>query len=51
MISGVFHTLTVIAEAHLGLAETNGVFSGTDAIVLLELSLVNTLSRGLVLKS
>jgi hypothetical protein len=38
------HTLAVIAEAHLGLAETNGVFSGTDAIVLLELGLVDALN-------
>jgi hypothetical protein len=37
------HTLPVITEAHLGLAETNGVFSGTDAIVRLERSLVDTL--------
>jgi hypothetical protein len=36
-------TLTVITEAHLGLAETNGVLSSTDAIVLLELNLVDAL--------
>jgi hypothetical protein len=28
-------TLTVIAKAHLGLAEANGVLASTDAIVLL----------------
>jgi hypothetical protein len=36
-------TLTVIAEAHLGLAKTNGVLSSADAIELLELSLLNIL--------
>jgi hypothetical protein len=42
------HTLTVIAEAHLGLAETDGVLAGTDAIVLLQFSLVDTLKELLV---
>lgn len=36
-------TLTVVAEGHLGLAETNGVFALRDAIELLEFSLVNAL--------
>lgn len=33
-------TLTIIAEAHLGLAEANGVFPGSDAIELLEFALL-----------
>ena len=37
------HTLAVITEAHLGLSETDGIFSGRDTIVLLELNLVDTL--------
>jgi hypothetical protein len=41
------HTLAVIAEAHLSLAETDGVLAGTDAIVLLQLNLVNALKRRL----
>lgn len=36
-------TLAIIAEGHLGLAKTNGVFSSADAIELLELSLLNVL--------
>lgn len=40
------HTLTVVAEAHLGLAEANSVLASTDAIVLLELGLVDTLEKG-----
>lgn len=36
-------TLAVIAEAHLGLPETNGVFSGGYAVKLLELGLVDAL--------
>jgi hypothetical protein len=39
------HTLTVITEAHLGLAETNGVLARANAIVLLQLGLVDTLQR------
>jgi len=39
------HTFTVITEAHLGLAETNGVLPLANAIVLLQLSLVNALER------
>lgn len=39
------HTLTVVAEAHLGLAETNGVLASTNAIVLLQLSLVDALKE------
>jgi hypothetical protein len=38
-------TLAVVAEGHLGLAETNGVLALRDAIELLELSLVNALQR------
>lgn len=36
-------TLTVVAEGHLGLAETNGVLAGADAIELLELGLLDIL--------
>jgi hypothetical protein len=36
-------TLSVVAEAHLGLAEANGVLAGADAIELLELCLVDAL--------
>lgn len=36
-------TLTIVAEAHLGLAKTNGVLSGANAIELLELNLINIL--------
>jgi hypothetical protein len=36
-------TLAVIAKAHLGLAKANGVFSGTDAIKLLEFALFDIL--------
>jgi hypothetical protein len=36
-------TLAVVAEGHLGLAETNGVFALRDAIELLEFGLVNAL--------
>lgn len=38
-------TLAVVAKGHLGLAETNGVFSLGDAIELLKLGLVNALWR------
>ena len=38
-------TLTVIAEGHLGLAETNGVLASADAIELFELSLLNILKE------
>jgi hypothetical protein len=41
LISSV--TFSVVAEAHLGLAETNGVLAGADAIELLELCLVDAL--------
>lgn len=41
---GKRHTLAVIAEAHLGLAEANGVLAGADAIELLELGLVDILN-------
>ena len=36
-------TFSVVAEAHLGLAETNGVLALADAIELLELGLVDAL--------
>jgi hypothetical protein len=36
-------TLTIVAEGHLGLAETNGVLASGDAIELLELGLVDAL--------
>jgi hypothetical protein len=36
-------TFSVVAEAHLGLAETNGVLALADAIELLELCLVDAL--------
>ncbi len=36
-------TLTVVAEAHLGLAEANGVLAGADAIKGLELRLLDIL--------
>ena len=38
-------TLAVVAEGHLGLAETNSVLACGDSIELLELSLVNALQR------
>ena len=38
-------TLTVVAEGHLGLAETNGVLASGDAIELLELGLVDALHK------
>jgi hypothetical protein len=37
------HTLAVITEAHLGLTKTYCVLSFTDAIELLQLSLVDAL--------
>jgi hypothetical protein len=36
-------TFAVVAEGHLGLAETNGVFALGNAIELLELCLVDAL--------
>jgi hypothetical protein len=39
-------TLTVVAEGHFGLAQTNGVFARSDAIELLEFSLVDALQMG-----
>lgn len=41
-------TFTVITEAHLGLAETNGVLSFANAIELLQLRLVDALHSILV---
>lgn len=40
------HTFTVITEAHLGLAQTDGVLALTDAIEFLELCLVDALEGG-----
>jgi len=42
-------TFPVVTEAHLGLSKTNGIFSLTDAIELLQLGLVNTLHKGSVI--
>ena len=39
-------TLAVVAEGHLGLAQTNGVLARSDAIELLEFSLVDALQMG-----
>ena len=39
------HTLAVVAEGHLGLAETNGVLACGDAIELLKLGLVDALQE------
>jgi len=36
-------TFTIVTEAHLGLAKTNGVFSLANSIELLELGLVDAL--------
>jgi hypothetical protein len=36
-------TLAVVAEGHLGLAETNGVFALGNAIELLEFALIDAL--------
>lgn len=44
------HTLTVVAEAHLGLAETNGILASANAIELLQLGLVDAL-EGETIKS
>jgi hypothetical protein len=38
-------TLSVVAEAHSGLAEANGVLSSADSIELLEFGLVDTLQE------
>jgi hypothetical protein len=40
------HTFAIIAEAHLGLAEANGVFALTNAIEFLQLSLIDALDMG-----
>ena len=42
------HTLAVITEAHLGLTQTNCVFSLAYTIEFLQLGLVNTLDELLV---
>ena len=39
----VDRTFSVVAEAHLGLAEANGVFALRNAIEFLQFSLVNAL--------
>ena len=39
-------TFSIIAEAHLGLPKTNGVFSLADSIELFKLGLVHTLDGG-----
>jgi hypothetical protein len=36
-------TFAVVTEAHLGLAEANGVFAGADTVELLELGLLDIL--------
>lgn len=36
-------TLAVVAEGHLGLAQTNCVFAGADAVELLKLGLFDIL--------
>jgi hypothetical protein len=40
-------TFPVVTEAHLGLAEADGVLALADAIELLELGLVDALAGGL----
>jgi hypothetical protein len=37
-------TFSVVTEAHLGLAQTNGIFASADAIEFLKLDLINTLT-------
>ena len=41
----VLHTFSVVAEAHLRLAETNGVFALANSIEFLELCLVHALHK------
>jgi hypothetical protein len=41
---GFSHTFPVITEAHLRLAQANGVFARGDAIELLKLCLINALA-------
>jgi hypothetical protein len=43
------HTFPIIAEAHLGLAKTNGVFALTNAIELFQVLLVDTLFQRSIL--
>jgi hypothetical protein len=43
---GLKLTLSVVAEGHLGLAETNCVLAGAGAIELLELRLLDVLHAG-----
>ena len=45
------HTFAVVTEAHLGLAKTNGVLSGANAIELLELNLINILKASKIVVS
>ena len=44
-------TFSVVAEAHLGLAEANGIFALANAIEFLELCLVDALGRVLAAHS
>lgn len=41
--AGFWLTLSVVAEAHSGLAEANGVLSSADSIELFKLGLVDAL--------
>ena len=41
-------TFSIVAEAHLGLTEANGVFACANAIELLQFRLVNALNTQLV---
>lgn len=41
-------TLAVVAEGHLGLAETDGVLAGGGAVELLQLSLLDILQGNLL---
>jgi hypothetical protein len=51
LCQGIFHvcfqlfmfTFPVIAKAHFGLSEANGILASADAIELLEFRLLNTL--------
>lgn len=42
---GDIFTFSIVAEAHLGLPKTNGVFSLRNSIEFLQLGLINTLSH------
>jgi phosphate starvation-inducible protein PhoH len=47
-LAGRLLTLSVVAEAHSGLAEANGVLSSANSIELLEFGLVDTLQNTIV---